>query len=81
MATAIPISPSTLERRDFVKRAEVMHRVVESLCSGDTANNGLPADIVTRILRHLALKGMARLVGDVWSPTPLLTTRQLTSDD
>jgi hypothetical protein len=37
-------------------------------------SDALPAVIVARILRHLALKGMARLVGDVWIPTPLLTT-------
>ena len=74
MASANPTSPPTIERRDYVRRAEVMRRVVESLCSGNTSSGGLPTAVVTRILRHLALKGMARLVGDVWIPTPLLTT-------
>ena len=73
MASADPTSLSTIERRDYVRRAEVMRRVVESLCSGNISSDGLPAAIVARILRHLALKGMARLEGDVWIPTPLLT--------
>ena len=73
MASADPMSLSTIERRDYVRRAEVMRRVVESLCSGNTSSDGLPAAIVARILRHLAVKGLARASGRV-DATPLLMT-------
>ena len=64
-----------IERRNYWSRAAVVAGIVKWLKKNSGGELPPPADptVAERILKWLALRGLARLEGGTWKPTPPLT--------
>ena len=65
------------ERRNFLKRADTVRRVLAWLRSEDQPVREMPPNVAPRaaglrILKHWAIRGLVRKTESGWMPLPLL---------
>jgi hypothetical protein len=68
------------ERRNYARRIRTLHRALTALTTGNGLAQGNPkeAEAIVRIIKRLAVKGLARLTGGTWAPAqPLITPATL----
>jgi hypothetical protein len=60
------------DRRNYASRGDATRLVVEGLITGEYRWDLLQAPAVERILRRLAIRGLARTTSGGWVPSPPL---------